>query len=109
MRNYCDGSSTLPDARVHDDVIGVQTSTECAYPSNARRREWFGEDAGLMGILWHQYRGCFERINVWPPSVDIDMAWVPVERYGENELNVDLSKESCFVDEWGGPQHSIIF
>ena len=97
---YYDGSSTLPDAGVHDDAISVQASTACAYPRSAPRREWFGEDAGLMSILVHQYRGSFELIKVWPPSVDIDMAWVPVESYVEHELKVDLSKEFCLFGDW---------
>jgi len=50
--------------------------------------------------LLHQYRGCFERIYVFSPSIDIDMTWVPVKKYVENELKVDLSKEPCFFDEW---------
>ena len=59
-----------------------------------------GKTRALISILLHQYRGCFERIYVFSPSIDIDMTWVPVKKYVENELKVDTSKEPCFFDEW---------
>jgi len=51
-------------------------------------------------MLLHQYRGCFSRIYVFSPSVDIDMTWEPVKKYVENDLKVNLEKEPCFFEEW---------
>jgi hypothetical protein len=59
-----------------------------------------GKSRAMVSMLLHQYRGCFSRIYVFSPSVDIDMTWEPVKRYVENDLKVNLDKEPCFFDEW---------
>ena len=32
-------------------------------------------------MIWDTYRGCFNRIYIFSPSVDIDHAWKPVKDY----------------------------
>ena len=59
-----------------------------------------GKSRALVSMLLHQYRGCFSRIYVFSPSVDIDMTWEPVKEYVENELKVNLEREPCFFEEW---------
>ena len=51
-------------------------------------------------MLLHQYRGCFSRIFVFSPSVDIDMTREPVKLYVERELKVNTAKRPCFFEEW---------
>jgi hypothetical protein len=59
-----------------------------------------GKSRALVSMLLHQYRGCFSRIFVFSPSVDIDMTWEPVKKYVESELKVNLEREPSFFDEW---------
>jgi len=59
-----------------------------------------GKSRCLVSLILHQYRGCFSRIFVFSPSVHIDMTWIPVKKYVEEDLKVDLAKEPAFFDEW---------
>lgn len=59
-----------------------------------------GKTTLIVSMLLHQYRGCFERIYVMSPSVDVDDAWKPVKEYSEKELGVDQQKERTFFHEW---------
>ena len=63
-----------------------------------------GKSRALVSLILEQYRGCFARIYVFSPSVDIDMTWVPVKTFVERELGVDTDKEPCFFSEWDPPQ-----
>ena len=46
------------------------------------------------------YRGVFERIYIWSPSISVDSNWTPVKKYIQDELKVDLEKEKCMFDEY---------
>jgi hypothetical protein len=39
------------------------------------------------------YRGCFERIYIMSPSIDVDHSWEPVKKYIEKVMKVQHSKE----------------
>ena len=54
----------------------------------------------LVDICVRIYRGCWNRIYVFSPSVNLDSAWLPVKKYAEHELGVDPQKEQCFFDKW---------
>jgi len=59
-----------------------------------------GKTTVLIDLILRIYRGCWERIYVFSPSVDVDMAWKPVKEYVERTLGVDPSKEKCFFNTW---------
>ena len=59
-----------------------------------------GKGVLLCDLLVRIYAGCFERIYVWSPSVDLDHQWDPVKRYSERVLKVDQSKEKTFFNTW---------
>ena len=59
-----------------------------------------GKTVLLVSLLLHQYRGCFERIYVFSPSVDVDDNWLHVKQFSEKELGVDQHKEKTFYHEW---------
>ena len=46
------------------------------------------------------YRGAFERIFIWSPSVNLDSICLPVKKYIKEGLKVDTDKESCWWDEF---------
>ena len=40
-----------------------------------------GETVLLSNLILNIYRGCFERVFIFSPSVDIDKTWEPVKKY----------------------------
>ena len=46
------------------------------------------------------YRGCFDRIYVFSPSIDVDKTWIPVKEYIEKSQKVDTKKEQLFFDSY---------
>ena len=59
-----------------------------------------GKTVALVDTLVRLYDGCFKRIYVFSPSVDLDSAWLPVKKYVEQKLGVDTQKEQCFFSKW---------
>ena len=59
-----------------------------------------GKTILLVQLILDVYRGCFERIYIWSPSIDLDFAWDPVKKYVKRELKVDTKKEKCFFNTY---------
>ena len=78
-------SSHLPRPPLRGLVLG---------PSGAGKGVW------LCDTIVRIYAGCFERIFVWSPSVDLDHQWDPVKRYSERVLKVDQNTEKTFFSSW---------
>ena len=47
-----------------------------------------GKTVALISLILEQYRGVFERIYVFSPSVNIDDGWIPVKKYIEGDLGM---------------------
>ena len=45
-----------------------------------------GKTVLLQNMILDIYRGCFNRIYIFSPSVDIDHTWRPVNDYIANEI-----------------------
>ena len=54
----------------------------------------------LISLILEQYRGVFERIYIFSPSVNIDDGWIPVKKYIEEDLGVNTEREQTYWDEW---------
>jgi hypothetical protein len=54
-----------------------------------------GKTTTLISMLLGPYRGIFEQVHVYSPSVDIDSAWIPVKEHAKN-----LMEGSSFNSEW---------
>ena len=48
-----------------------------------------GKTILLQNMILDVYRGCFSRIYIWSPSIDIDHTWKPVKEYIEREIKPD--------------------
>ena len=57
-----------------------------------------GKTTTLIAMLLGPYKGIFDQIHVFSPSVDIDSAWLPVK-----ELAKNLMEGSTFNNEWDEP------
>ena len=49
-----------------------------------------GKTVALISMILEQYRGCFERIYVFSPSINVDDGWRPVKRYIAHRPGTDL-------------------
>ena len=54
----------------------------------------------LANLILDMYRGFFERIYIFSPTVHLDSTWEPVKKYIYEELGHDDDKEgpACFGD-----------
>ena len=43
-----------------------------------------GKGVLLSSMILDIYRGCFDRIFIFSPSIDVDKTWQPVKEYIEN-------------------------
>ena len=73
---------------------------ECPFRAIAYGPSGSGKSVLLQQLILDVYKGCFERIYIWSPSIDIDHVWDPVKRYIRKELKVDSKKEKCFFNTY---------
>jgi len=55
-----------------------------------------GKTCAIQQMALDVYRGCFERIYVFSPSVHLDMTWQPVKDFCTKHL--DTGHEPCFFE-----------
>ena len=46
-----------------------------------------GKTVLLQNLILNVYKGCFERIYVFSPSIIVDATWEPVKEYIEEDLD----------------------
>ena len=54
-----------------------------------------GKTVLLTNMILDIYKGCFSRIYVWSPSIQVDNTWRPVKDYIRNHIKPD-DREKCF-------------
>ena len=59
-----------------------------------------GKTVALISMILEQYRGVFEKIYIFSPSINIDDGWIPVKKYIEEDLGVNTERERAYYDEW---------
>jgi hypothetical protein len=59
-----------------------------------------GKGILLQNMILDIYRGCFERIFIFSPSINLDHSWYPVKKYIEREMKIDTKKEKTYFDEY---------
>ena len=50
--------------------------------------------------MLEQYRGVFEKIYIFSPSINIDDGWIPVKKYIKQDLEANTEREQAYYDEW---------
>ena len=58
-----------------------------------------GKTILLQNMILYIYRGCFSRIYIFSPSIDIDHTWQPVKKYIEEEIKPH-DKEDIYFDHY---------
>ena len=46
------------------------------------------------------YKGCFDRVYIFSPSINVDKTWVPVKEYIEKSQKIDPKKEQIYFDHY---------
>ena len=59
-----------------------------------------GKTVALISLILEQYRGVFERIYIFNPSISIDDGWIPVKKYIEQDLGVNTEEERAYWEDW---------
>ena len=62
-----------------------------------------GKTVALISMILEQYRGCFERIYIFSPSINVDDGWRPVKKYIEEIMKVPVDREQTYFEEWDEP------
>ena len=44
------------------------------------------------------YRGCFERVYIFSPSINVDVTWLPVKEYLNKTINLSENEPPLFYD-----------
>ena len=57
-----------------------------------------GKTVLAQNLVLDIYRGCFSRIYIFSPSIDIDDTWLPVKKYIEDELTTTKDAQIYYQD-----------
>ena len=52
-----------------------------------------GKTVALISMILEQYRGCFERIYIFSPSINVDDGWRPVKQYIEETMKAPTDRQ----------------
>ena len=56
----------------------------------------WGKGVVLQKMIVDVFRGCFSRVYIFSPSIDIDKTWEPVNKYIKAEIKPDPAEEIFF-------------
>ena len=59
-----------------------------------------GKTVAMISMILEQYRGCFERIYIFSPSINVDDGWRPVKQYIEETKKVPTDREQVYFEDW---------
>ena len=54
----------------------------------------------IQNLILKIYRGSFERIYIFSPTVNVDDTWTPVKKYITDVMKVDTEKEQVYYEEY---------
>ena len=58
-----------------------------------------GKTVLLTNMILDLYKGCFSRIYVWSPSIEVDSTWRPVKDYIRDHIKPG-DREKCYFDSY---------
>jgi len=60
-----------------------------------------GKTVLLQNMILNLYRGCFERVYIFSPSINVDASWEPVKTYIEEEMDAhETDSEKFYFDSY---------
>ena len=67
-----------------------------------------GKTVLIQNLILDIYKGCFSRIYIFSPSIDIDDTWLPVKKYISEELTVTEDEQIYYQDFDGEAVQTIL-
>ena len=74
-----------------------------------------GKSVVLQNMILDVFRGCFSRVYIFSPSIDIDQTWEPVKKYIKAEIKPDPAEKMFFntydpeaLREFINTQHQVV-
>ena len=58
-----------------------------------------GKTVLLTNMILGICKGCFSRINIWPPSIEVDNTRKPVKDYIRDHIKPN-DRETCYFDSY---------
>ena len=58
-----------------------------------------GKTVLLTNMILDSYKGCFSRIYIWSPSINVDSTWKPVKDYIRDTIAPN-HREQCYFDSY---------
>ena len=58
-----------------------------------------GKSVLLSNMILNIYKGCFSRIYIWSPSIDVDSTWKPVKEYIRDHIK-PFDNEKVYFDSY---------
>ena len=58
-----------------------------------------GKTVLLTNMILDIHKGCFSRIHIWSPSIEVDNTWKPVKDYIRDHIKPS-DRETCFFDSY---------
>ena len=58
-----------------------------------------GKTVLLTNMILDIYKGCFSRIYIWSPSIEVDNTWKPVKDYTRDHIKPS-DREKCYFDSY---------
>ena len=59
-----------------------------------------GKSVAIQNLILKMYRGSFERIYIFSPSIHVDDTWTAVKKYVSDVMKVDAEKEQIYYEEY---------
>ena len=59
-----------------------------------------GKGVLLQNMILDIYRGCFERVYIFSPSINVDGQWSPVKEYLEKAINLKDDEPPLYYDHY---------
>jgi len=77
------------------------TCAKCPFRAITLGPSGSGKTMLLQTMILDIYRGCFDRIYIFSPSVHLDHTWYPVKEYIKTHMKVEHSKEDpVYFDDY---------
>ena len=58
-----------------------------------------GKTVLLTNMIFDNHKGCFSRIYIWPPSIDVDNTWKPVKDYIRDHIKPN-DRDTYYFDAY---------